>query len=665
MHINQKIVQAAFNHLNTQYKKSIHKTILAVSILEDDLELTIIETSEQQEKYKVLGKLIWPIGVGQILDQIILSQVISYIAEQEEYQTIFFQEVVAAYELTQEIEQIKNEKIRNYLRELKRQVQCMKYILSNFDEMPIEIIEGQDKLFIDRTYFEEEILEELALRANVKEAFSNLIQKMNEQYKKWGIDEVLLVGRSVQIPYIKQVIKNELMFRGVAKKKIFESQEVQPIYMLLDDLLMLSHKIEEHKEVGKYPKIKYKGLIYEYRKKEINRRTQKEEITLQCGKAEEKVSADKEKYFKFLEAETKQKSILDFQVAILDEKKAYEILGDSEQVNKILKLAEMNIEGQFLRYCTNIKELIKVVREQPIRYILIVASSKQYGVYSSRIQEKFRDVQLLNINILEEEQLEIKQEKAQIQSDSTKSKEIPKKERQVHVTYEVEFKNGYYAYFTDYYQVDKIDKTKGIVEEKYIKQLKSKDQLIVVNNQTTYSRNIMMYIIEATINSDQVSKAIKKDYQLFIQWKDELETYIDHHGYDVEQLAILLEQGRVYLTPQAIAQWRPDGRTIAPQSKKSLDVLIDIIGSDSLKSQKARAHEASTNIRSLYTHIKRLIEEIVINESVQRRYYTGVQRVAYEIVKDFRSYSKIVEVKSVKKVNKKMKISQVNTILKS
>lgn len=659
----QQNMQLAFEHLNKQYNKSIHKVLLMIGIRGDELALTVLETGEQESQYKVLGEVEFTVGTGELLDQIVLSEIIEYISQDQVYEQPFIEDIVQAYSwAAEDLDQIKDEKVKRVLKELKRKVHCMKYILSNFEEMTLEVLPGLEKLIIDQEYFEEEFLEELELRANIKMGINSLIQEMNKQNKKWGIDEILLVGRTIQMPYIKQIIRNELISRGVASKKIFDALKEEPIYTIIKDLYYLGCRTEEEQDRDKLLKIIYQGRTYEYVKKELNQRTNKEEITLRYnGKAIEKYPAEKEKYFKPLPYEMKSTVIVDFQVAVLDEGALYAQLNDKAQLNEILKLSETN-DKQFIAYFTNIETLLNEIQlNNQIRYVLIAASNEKYMKHVSSIQQVTRNMEYLQIKIPKAETIVLKQEV----TVEEKKQEIKKPERNVRVQYEVEFNSGYYAYFGEYHQVDCIDRSKGIIEEKYINQLKKQDRLIFVDNMESHNKNIIMYIIERTIKNNDAADSIKEDYQLFMRWKDELESYIDRHGYDVEQIAIMMEEYGVTLTPQAISQWLPDGRTIAPQSARSLEILIDIIGSRQLKEQRYQAYEASKNIRQLHRHIKKLVEEIILKEVTHSYYYyTGVKRIAYEVVKDFKSYSKILEVKDIKRVNKKVKSSQVNKILK-
>jgi len=667
--VEQKIISPVWEHLNKHHQKSICKHLLIIAIYEDELELTLVETGESKEHYQILGEVKALVGTEQILNQMILDEIIEYISQTHRYKTSIIKSVVENYELIEDISEIKNEKIKKYLLKLKHDVGAIKYILSHFKEMSLEVLEQEENLVIDQTYFEEEILEKLELKSVIKSSISNLIKKMNNQYTKWAIDEILLVGRMVQIPYIKQVIEKELISRGISKSRIFEVTDKEYIHTVIKDLFYLSHRIEEQVNSDQLPKIEYQGRIYEYVKKEFNNRSHKEEITLRYGKAEERYAAEKERYFKFLPAEIQEKEVLDFQIAILDESNQYKELMDLVFIKKLIQLEGVEEGEKFLTYYVDIEDLLrKIKQDKKVQYVLIVANESQYKLCAMRLHETVNDIRILHISILENEKeilLEDDRISGRNQLEEVKEQALQIPERIVMAEYEVMFNGGYYAYFTDYYQVDRLDKRKSIVEEKYIKQIKIGDQLIFVDDHSTYGKNIMMYILESTINSNQTPLWLKEDYRLFIQWKEELQIYIDHHGYDTEHIAVLLEQYGVSLTKQAIDQWLPDGRTIAPQMPKSLIALIDIIGSQSLKNRKGKAYEASKNIRKLHVHIKQLIEEIIFRESSMKHcYYTGIERIAYEKVREFKSYSKILDVKSIKRIRKKIKVSQVNKILK-
>lgn len=672
----QQVIQPTIDYLNKQCHKSSPLVLLTLAINADELELNVIEIGASEEQYRILGTVKQLIGTGELLNQIILDKVITYISQAQEYQVPLLENIVEIYSIVQEdLNQIMDEELGKFLKELKRQVDCIKYILSYFDQMRLEILPNKETLCIDRAYFEKDILEELDLGINIKEGIAKLIQEMNKQYDNWGIDEILLIGRDIQIPYIKQIIIRELISRGVANNRIFDASEEEQLYIILRDLFHLSSKVEEEIDKDKLPKIIYQGRTYEYVKKERNYRTNKEEITLRYGgKAIERYPADKEKYFKFLERDIKKKMVIDFQVAVLDEEMIFNQLNDEIQLHEILKLKEIG-EEKFLNYFSHIQELLDNIKlNNKIRYIVMITSTEKYIKYVSSIQQISTEVEFLHIKINNSqiEVEEIKQEEVPGNPEEEKKEESQSEkidsespERSVRVQYEVEFNGGYYAYFTEYYQVDYINLSKYLMEEKYIRQLKPDDQVIFIDNMQAYNKNIIMYIVECVINNSEISVSMRNDYKLFMQWKKELERYIDHHGYEVEQIAILLDEKNVHLTPQAISQWLPDGRTIAPQSEKSLLALIDIIGSKELERKKYLFYNASKHIRKLHTYVKQLVEEIILRGVTDRHYHsTGTTKVVYEVVKDFKSYSKILEVKSIKRINRNMKVSQVNKILK-
>lgn len=105
---------------------------------------------------------------------------------------------------------------KNYIHSLKRKVEKAKIELTLSEKIqfkPPGGLEGAlDEIPVTRTQFEKEVLnnDELAISDKIKKIIDRLLDQMEEQNEDWVIDEVLLVGGSSQIPYIKEIMCKRL-----------------------------------------------------------------------------------------------------------------------------------------------------------------------------------------------------------------------------------------------------------------------------------------------------------------------------------------------------------------------------------------------------------------------------------------------------------------------
>jgi len=113
--------------------------------------------------------------------------------------------------------------VKNFIFRLKRNLEQVKIKLSTEDKMDI-VFEGQYKpISITRENFEKFVLE--SDDVNIKDRIISALDQISK--KRLKISEVLLIGGSSQIPYIKDIIVEAFETMGITKERIVLSNDFE------------------------------------------------------------------------------------------------------------------------------------------------------------------------------------------------------------------------------------------------------------------------------------------------------------------------------------------------------------------------------------------------------------------------------------------------------
>lgn len=99
-----------------------------------------------------------------------------------------------------------SEEVKKYIMGLKENLEFAKIQLSSNEETRVETLRNYPNYTIDQEIFEIDIMREY-FRIPIEQSLQSFKEKVSK--KNYSIDEVLLVGGSSQIPYIKRIIEDK------------------------------------------------------------------------------------------------------------------------------------------------------------------------------------------------------------------------------------------------------------------------------------------------------------------------------------------------------------------------------------------------------------------------------------------------------------------------
>lgn len=466
------------------------------------------------------------------------------------------------------------------------------------------------------------------------------------------------------------------------------------IKYIADNYLDNRCKEKEHKKQEVYPKVKYRGITYEYMGKEVIPTLRKEKIVLRVGKAIERIPLEKEQYLIFLE-ETKEKELEIGKIAVFDSKFIqFESLLNEVYIEKNKEkyyLAQLTSAIRFTKNYNIQSQVIYTDKLEEVEYIVhnikgvkniffVIHTEDEKKSIRNFIKNRFKsEYQLVDLipdewkPVIVESKDESRKEKEfnlnNIQmriKDSEKlnnmwNKHVSKTRTIYKVTYAQE---GYYSYFTEFYKADVFDRITHTVKEKDAKKLRRGEYLIFLENTVTPGKDVVMHILEDLIKNTTLQNNYQKHYEELYKWKEALEKYLGESRHSLEGLVGELKKQKIILSEQAIYQWLPEGRTIAPQTKKSFIALLNILGDLELIQQSENIYNSSIIIRKLYTKVKKILEIILFNNGrYEEFYFEQVERIIFKHIKETNKYIKIVQIKNIQQKVEMIPSNHVNRLL--
>lgn len=450
------------------------------------------------------------------------------------------------------------------------------------------------------------------------------------------------------------------------------------IKCITENYLDNKRKEKEYKKQEIYPKVKYRGIIYEYMGKEVIPTLGKEKIVLRVGKAIERIPLEKEPYLSFLE-KPKEEELEIGKIVVFDSKfvQLESLLNEVyiednkekhylAQLSGAIRFAKTHTVQSQVIYTDKLEEMECIVHSlKCVKSIFfVIHTENEKNNIENFIKKKFKnEYQLIDLvpikrkNVIVESQNEFEHEKKfnlnNIQVEFKNSdkphnisnKHISKTRTSYKVTYKQE---GYYSYFTEFYKADVFDRTTHTVKEKDAKKLRSGEYLIFLENTVTPGKDVVMHILEDLIKNTVLQDNYQKHYEKFYKWKEALEKYLGESRHSLEGLVSELKKQKVILSEQAVYQWLPEGRTIAPQTKKSFIALLNILGDRELIQQGESIYNSSIMIRKLHTRVKKILEIILLtNGSYKNIYFDQVEKIMFKHIKETNKYVKIVQIENI------------------
>lgn len=462
------------------------------------------------------------------------------------------------------------------------------------------------------------------------------------------------------------------------------------IKYVTDNYLNNKLREEEQKKNEVYLKVRYKGITYEYIGKEFIPTLGKEKITLRVGKAIERIPLEKEQYLVFLE-NSKEQDLEITKIVVFDSKYTQlesllnEIyIENNEQkcyLTQLISAARFEksdiIQSQLI-YTDKLEEVDYIINQ--IKYVrsflFVIYTDDEKKVVEDYIKQSIKgECQLIDLIPADKEPSTVKPQNEKVLKIPNLQIEVEKEENldsvlnrnrsKTRASHQVTYvQEGYCSYFTEFYKADVFDTTTHTVVEKDAKSLKSGEYLIFLENTTAQGKDIVMYILEDLIKNTSLKNNYQSHYEKFYKWKKALGKYLEEPRHSLKRLVGELKKQKVILSEQAVYQWVLEGRTIAPQTRKSFIALLNILGDIELIQQGETLYTSSIMIRQLHTKVKKILEVVLLNDGDCKNFHSEqVDRIIFKHIKENNRYVKIVQIQSIHKKVEMIPDNHVNRLL--
>ncbi len=223
------------------------------------------------------------------------------------------------------------------------------------------------------------------------------------------------------------------------------------------------------------------------------------------------------------------------------------------------------------------------------------------------------------------------------------------------------FKDNNYAFLSENYEVNIIDRAKNDIVIKDINDIEIGDEIIfVVNNNG--GTNIVKETILKLLNEEEFSNKYKKYFSNNAFWKDVLRNYMRVNEFTFNDIA---EKFKVYgqtIHPLTISNWI-NGNIVGPRDTKFLLNIAEITNDKKLKENIDEIIISCKQVRSIQSKVSRAIAKIIINSIVTNDFKEdSIGEYVNSLIKDIDDYAYIGEVSHIKNINQEISGQYINRL---
>ncbi|MDV4152120.1 DrmE family protein [Clostridium sp. AL.422] len=225
------------------------------------------------------------------------------------------------------------------------------------------------------------------------------------------------------------------------------------------------------------------------------------------------------------------------------------------------------------------------------------------------------------------------------------------------------FKDGKYAFLSENYIVNSVDRVKNDISIKRIEDIDYGDELIFVVNTITDKNDIVKDTIDRLLEHIEFQKKYKKYFDNNLLWKDSLINYMKKNFLDEKDISNNFKIKGCDITALAIKNWL-NGSIIGPQNSEHIKVIAKIIKNKILSERIDEVIASCKQVRSIQIQIRKAIARMIINSVVSGQ--NGdfhMYRYVKEAIGDLSSYAYIGDVISIKDIDKEIPIQNINRII--
>lgn len=225
------------------------------------------------------------------------------------------------------------------------------------------------------------------------------------------------------------------------------------------------------------------------------------------------------------------------------------------------------------------------------------------------------------------------------------------------------FKDGKYAFLSENYMVNSIDRVRNDINIKRVEDVENGDELIFVVDTITDKNDIVKDTIERLLEQTEFQKKYKKYFDNNLLWKDSLINYMKKNFLDEKDIANNFEIHGYNITALAIKNWL-NGNIIGPQNSKHIRVIEKIVKNKTLSEKIDEVIASCKQVRSIQIQIRKAIARMIINSVVSSQSDDfNIYGYVKEAIGDLNSYAYIGDVILIKDIDQEISIQNINRVI--
>lgn len=226
--------------------------------------------------------------------------------------------------------------------------------------------------------------------------------------------------------------------------------------------------------------------------------------------------------------------------------------------------------------------------------------------------------------------------------------------------------NNEYALFTKQPDVYIIDWEKESLRKRKANDIKEEDYILFINEYLSEESNIVIDIIEKLIEKGLLDEEIKSQYALTRYWKAKLEEYRNENNYTLKDISNFFKMHGENIHYASIRGWISNKRIIGPRNESAYKIISEFVDDTYMKENWKNIYEASSNIRSLHTHMRNKVDKLIRSNFFKKENIEKDSeeiKIIADIIGDTNQYITTAQVHKIYDYNKEVPASISNKLL--
>lgn len=227
----------------------------------------------------------------------------------------------------------------------------------------------------------------------------------------------------------------------------------------------------------------------------------------------------------------------------------------------------------------------------------------------------------------------------------------------------IRFEDNKYAFLSDNYRGNIIDRRNNDIKQKEPRDIDVGDEIVFVKTKTSNNGDIIKVTIEKLLENNDFFIIYGRYFELNSLWKELLLAYMNEHNMNLRDICKIFKLYNENLEPSTLANWL-NGNIIGPRNLQHITIISEIVDDDNLTSQLENVINSCRNVRSVQIQIRKAIAKMVINSvRLGQSQEDEIYKLIRLVIDNFNEYAYIGTVASIENVEIELSGSHVNRII--